>query len=57
MKLEEAILVTVIKEIFKYPRHLDPYGQVNYYLELSSDYLNYYLRLPETLTSKTIHLG
>ena len=39
-KLEEAIWLIVINEIFKFPQHFDPFGQVNYLFELSSDYWN-----------------
>ena len=37
-KLQEAIWLTVINEIFKCPPHLDPFGYVNYLYELSSGY-------------------
>ena len=36
-KLKEAICLTVIKEIIKFPPHLDPFGYVNYLHELFSD--------------------
>ena len=34
-KLQEAIWLTVINEIFKFPPHFDPFGYVNYLYELS----------------------
>ena len=40
-KLQEAIWLTVINEIFKSPQHFDPFGYVNYLYELSLDYPNY----------------
>ena len=40
-KLQEAIWVTVINEIFKFPPHFEPFGYVNYLYELSLGYPNY----------------
>ena len=40
-KLQEAIWLTVINEIFKFPPHFDPFGYVNYLYELSLGYPNY----------------
>ena len=40
-KLQEAIWLIVIDEIFKLSPHFDPFIQVNYLYELSSGYLNY----------------
>ena len=40
-KLQEAIWLTVINEIFKCPPHFDPFCQVNYLYELSSGYPKY----------------
>ena len=40
-KLQEAIWLTVINEIFKFLPHLDPFGQKNYLCALSSGYPNY----------------
>ena len=40
-KLQEAIWLTVINEIFKFPPQFEPFGYVNYLYELSSGYLNY----------------
>ena len=40
-KLQEAIWLTVINEIFKFSPHLDPFGQENYYYKFSSGYPNY----------------
>ena len=40
-KLQEAIWLTVINEIFKFPPHFDPFCQVNYFHELSVSYPNY----------------
>ena len=40
-KLQEAIWLIVINEIFKFPPHFDTFCQVNYFYELSSGYLNY----------------
>ena len=40
-KLQEAIWLTVINKIFKFPPHLDPFGYVNYLYELSLGYPNY----------------
>ena len=40
-KLQEAIWLTVINEIFKFPSHFDPYGYVNYLYELSPGYPNH----------------
>ena len=37
-KLQEAIWLTVINEIFKFPPHFDPFCQVNYFHELSPGY-------------------
>ena len=37
-KLQEAIWLTVINEIFKFPPHFDPLCQVNYLYELSLGY-------------------
>ena len=34
-KLQEAILLTVIDEIFKFPPHFNPFGYENYLRELS----------------------
>ena len=39
-KLQEAIWLTVINEIFKFPPHFDPFCQVNYSYELSLSYPN-----------------
>ena len=38
LKLQEAICLTVVDEIFKFPRHLDLFSQVNYLCELLSGY-------------------
>ena len=40
-KLQEAIWLTVIKEIFKFPPHFVPFFQVNYLYELSWCYPKY----------------
>ena len=40
-KLQEAIWLTVINEIFKFPPHFDPFSQVTYFSKLSSGYPNY----------------
>ena len=40
-KLQEAIWLTVINEIFKFPPHFDPFDYVNYLYELSLGYPNY----------------
>ena len=40
-KLQEAIWLTVINEIFKFSPHFDPFGYVNYLYELSLGYPNY----------------
>ena len=40
-KLQEAIWLTVINEIFKFPPHLGPFCQINYLFELFSCYLIY----------------
>ena len=40
-KLQEAIWLTVIKEIFKFPPHFHPFGYENYLDELSLGYPNY----------------
>ena len=40
-KLQEAIWLTVINEIFKFPPELDPFCQIDYFYELSSGYPNY----------------
>ena len=40
-KLQEAIWLTVINEIFKFPPHFDPFVYVNYLYELSLGYPNY----------------
>ena len=40
-KLQEAIWLTVIEKIFKFPPHFNPFGQVNYIYELSPDYSNH----------------
>ena len=40
-KLQEAIWLTVISEIFTFPPHLNPFNQKNYLCELSSGYPNY----------------
>ena len=40
-KLQEAIWLTVINGISKFPPYLDPFGQENYLYELSSGYPNY----------------
>ena len=40
-KLQEAIWLTVINKIFKFPPHFDPFGYVNYLYELSLGYPNY----------------
>ena len=40
-KLQEAICLTVIDEIFKFPPHFESFIQVNYLYELSSGYPNY----------------
>ena len=37
-KLQEAIWLTVVNEIFKSPPHFNPFGYVNYLYELSSGY-------------------
>ena len=39
-KLQEAISLNVIKEIFKLPPHLHPFGYVNYLYELSLGHPN-----------------
>ena len=39
-KLQEAICVTSINEIFKFSPHFDPFGYVNYLYELSPGYPN-----------------
>ena len=40
-KLQEAIWVTAINEVFKFPPHFKLFGQVNYLYELSSGYQNH----------------
>ena len=40
-KLQEAIWLTVINEIFKLPPYFDPFGYMNYLYELSLGYSNY----------------
>ena len=40
-KLQEAIWVTVINKIFKFPSHLDPFCQIDYLCDLSSSYSFY----------------
>ena len=40
-KLQEAIWLTVINEIFKFPPHFNPFCQVNCLSELSSGYSKY----------------
>ena len=40
-KLQEAIWLTVINKIFKFPPYFDPFGYVNYLYELSPGYPNY----------------
>ena len=40
-KLQEAIWLTVINEIFIFPPHFNPFGYVNYFYELYSDDPNY----------------
>ena len=40
-KLQEAIWLTVINEIFKFPPRLGPYCEINYLFELSLDYPSY----------------
>ena len=40
-KLQEAIWLTLINEIFKFPPNFDPFDYVNYLCELSSGYPNY----------------
>ena len=40
-KLQEAIWLTVINEIFKFPPRLGPYCEINYLSELSLDYPSY----------------
>ena len=40
-KLQKAIWITVMNEIFKFPPHLDPFGQENYLYEFSSGHRNY----------------
>ena len=40
-KLQEAIWLTVINEIFKFPPHFDRFGYANYLYELPSGYQNY----------------
>ena len=40
-KLQEAIWLTVINEIFKFPPHLDLFGHENYLYKLSSGYPSY----------------
>ena len=40
-KLQEAIWLTIINEIFKFPSHFDPFGYVNYLHVLSLGYPNY----------------
>ena len=49
-KLQEAIWLTVINEIFKLPPHFNPLGYINYLYELS-------FRLPKLPNLKMIHLG
>ena len=39
-KLQDAIRVTVISEIFKFLQNLNPFGQENFLHELSSGYPN-----------------
>ena len=39
-KLQEAIWLTVISEIFKFSPHVEPFGYLNYFYELSLSYLN-----------------
>ena len=40
-KLQEAIWLIVINEIFKFPPHLGPFCQINYLCKLSLDYQSY----------------
>ena len=40
-KLQEAIWLTVINEIFKFPLHFEPFDYANYLYELSLGYPNY----------------
>ena len=40
-KLKEAMWLTVINEIFKFPSHLGFFCEINYFFELSSGYPNY----------------
>ena len=40
-KFQEAIWLTVINEIFKFPPHFEPFGYVNYLHELALGYSSY----------------
>ena len=40
-KVQEAIWITVINEIFKFPPRLGPFCQINYLFELTSGYPSY----------------
>ena len=47
--MQEAIWLTAVNEIFKFPKHLDPFSQVNYFVQTLS-------KLPELPNSKMILL-